>query len=169
MIPKLVQKVWKVIQDISIEHHKEMYSMLGVKLSPKDYDPESWYGGMSHPHTGKCLPKKYQLKATIARLLMGIATERPVGKEKSDTYLWIVWPEGDGVPIYQHSVHGVNWLSNKPVDYHDGTFGMVPKCRLKPSKGKLLSSGQYGLGVPYTIACSLWTKNVVDTLPELEN
>ena len=78
MTPKLIQKAWKILQSVSIEHHKSIYSQLGIKLSLKDYDPESWYGGMPHPYTGKYLSKKYQCKATVTELLIGIKQKTPL-------------------------------------------------------------------------------------------
>lgn len=156
-----IQLAHKFIQKISIEYLTEMYNLLGIDAH--NYDPESWYGGVPHPITGNVLADGKYIQATIDELFLSIKDNKPLCKEKyKDSF--IVWPEGDNQPTYTHCNHGTNWLSDKEYDCHHLDKN-EDNHYCKKHKGKLLSTGKYGLGVLYHIACVLWGQKTVDNLP----
>ena len=143
---------------MSIEHGQDMYDMLGVKLTRADLDPESFYGGVPHPSTGETIGN--QCKTMVLELLAGIADKKPVCK----TGKHVVWPEGNGISTYTHCHDGISWVSSKEYDCHNKY--LKPKYRHKESKGKLLSDGAVGLGLPYAMAVKIWGFDTVEALPE---
>lgn len=169
MNTKQIQLAHKIFQKLSIEHLTEMYNLLDVDAH--NYDPESWYGGVPHPITGDILADGKYIEETIGKLFLSIAQHKPLCKEpyintfkEPHENSFIVWPEGDNKPTYTHWKKGVNFLSDKEYDCHH--FNKNEKYHhCGKSKGKLLSTGKYGLGVLYHAACVLWGKKIVDSLP----
>lgn len=161
MNTKQIKLAHKIMQKMSIEHLTEMYNLLNVNAH--NYDPESWYGGVPHPVTGNVLADGKYIQATIGELFLSIAHNKPLCKEKHGNS-FIVWPEGDNQPTYTHCKNGIGFLSNKEYDCHHLNKN-EKHHHCGKSKGKLLSTGKYGLGVPYHIACVLWGQKIVDSLP----
>jgi len=156
-----VQLAHKIIQKLSIKHLAKTYNLLNVKAD--NYDPESWYGGVPHPITGNILADGKYIQITIVKLFLSIQQSKPLCKElHKDSF--IIWSEGNNKPTYTHCKNGVSWLSDKEYDcHHLSKNEKYHHC--KKSKGKFLSSGKYGLGVLYPIACILWGQKIVDNLP----
>lgn len=156
-----IQLAHKIIQKLLIEHLTEMYNLLNVKAD--NYDPESWYGGFPHPITGEILADGKYIQATIGELFLFIQNNKPLCKEKCKNG-FVIWPQGNNQPTYTHCKNGVGFLSDKEYDcYHLNKNEENHHCG--KSKGKLLNSGKYGLGVPYNIACVLWGQKIIDNLP----
>ncbi len=156
-----IKQAHKVMVKISIKHMAEMYNLLNVKAD--NYDPESWYGGVPHPITGEVLADSKCIVNMISGLFLSIAHSKPICKQEHGNS-FIVWPEGDNQPTYTHHKNGIGFLSNKEYDCHHLDKNEKHHYCGK-SKGKLLDTGEYGLGVLYHTACVLWGEKIVDSLP----
>lgn len=156
-----VQLAHKIIQKLSIKYLTKMYNLLNVNAH--NYDPESWYGGVPHPITKNVLADGKYIQTTMGELFLSIKDHKPLCKEKHKNS-FIVWSQGDNQPTYKHCKNGVSFLSGKEYDCHHLDKN-EKHHRCKKSKGKLLSSGKYGLGVLYRTACILWGWETVNNLP----
>ena len=145
-----MKAIHKLLMGLTVKHHKEIYGTLNVTLSPKDYDPESWYGGFPHSVTGRILPKKYQIPTMINDLFGSIKDAGPLCISKDSK---IVWSKGDGKPRYYCNRGGIYQTSSTPTIMR----GFPPY----PVKCKLRSDGTKGLGITIATAIVLWGKEKV--------
>lgn len=167
---KNIKQAHKVLQKMSCDKLQDIYKTLGVLLQPEDYDPESWYGGIPHPFTGKVLDKKWQVWAVIDDLMGEIKQGEPCCFVKTKHGI-IIETKGSGKPCYGYP-GSFGYSSHLPEQWYNAYTGEL-NCGNKhgPSthyeKGKFKGYENFGLGVGLLTACSLWPENVLAALPEI--
>jgi hypothetical protein len=178
MTPKLVKYAWKIFCGISYSYLYPMYKTLGVTLTEKDTIPESFYAGQPIPFWLKVpftnifikLPfiKKYvswkcyffkhydPLNEMIKDLLSEIAKNPPVAKEGD-----CIWSKGNNIPTYKYEHQGIMMLGSEPEAIINGWANPFWQ---KKVKGKLQSTGKYGLGVNVSTAIKIWNLTAQDII-----
>ena len=155
--PEIVRQAWAVMRDMSVEELSRIYRQLDVEMSLSAYRGESFYGGAEQPD-GMSHPDGNVLQDTVIDSLSTIGAKGPIGKSVSKSGQVVVWSTGTSKPSY--------WY-NEPY----GCYRDVPEFKTKRGKykGQLIEGGTCGPGVTYGVACILWGKTTVDSLPVLED
>ena len=152
-----LKKTAILIQSLGIKHGQEIYDTLGVNLSAKDLDPESYYNGMPHPFTGKILPEKYQCKTMVKDLLATFGQPICIQKTSKET---IIWTKGDDKSWYEHDKNG---------HYYSSSYHFVKKeAWSKPIKMKYVNNGYYGMGLNWSAGVKKWGVKLLTNLPTVK-
>jgi hypothetical protein len=150
LTPKQCREAWKCIRDMSIKGLSGIYEKLYVPMPVEAYRGESFYGGAEQPD-GTSLGHN-DLGHVVTDLLSTVLEKTPVGRTGS-----VTWTRGNGKPSYWHSEPWGHFRDTKTFVHRNRTY-----------TGTLHNDGSKGLGVGYVMACAIWGKDIVDSLPKVE-